>query len=283
MKRFLILSASLGLSLVLSAQQSDTFPTDYECLYEYTVQVKDAVKESYSTILQIGTTCAYFTDYTSYQLDSVRCMSNPDEKTLLHYGQRILHNEFYFDQSVLQNYPKGKKTVYSVITPDHYRYEEGSNLINWELLDDTTTICGYHCNKAACSYGGRKWMVYYTTEIPVQFGPWKFSGLPGLIMAAADEENIHTFTAIGFRKSNVPISVPKYQFIETTREKFLKSKNRFEENPMKNLPPESISAMTVIKSDNGGGAVMINGVQLRMHPNIFCAGFISPIRAPFCH
>lgn len=84
-------------------------------------------------------------------------------------------------------------------------------------------------------------MVYYTTEIPVQFGPWKFSGLPGLIMAATDEENIHTFTAIGFRKSNVPISVPEYQVIETTREKFLKSKNHFEENPMKNLPPESIS------------------------------------------
>lgn len=101
MKRFLILSASLGLSLSLSAQQNDTFPTDYECLYEYTIQAKDGVKESYSTILQIGTACAYFTDYTSYQLDSVRCTPSPDEKTLLHYGQRILYNEFYFDQSVL--------------------------------------------------------------------------------------------------------------------------------------------------------------------------------------
>lgn len=267
MKCFFILCACLGLSFSLSAQQNDMFPTDYECLYEYTIQVKDGVKESYSTILQIGTACAYFTDYTSYQLDSVRCASNPDEKTLLHYGQQVLHNEFFFDQSVLQNYPKGKKTVYSVITPDYYRYEERNDLINWELQNDTTTICGYNCNKATCSYGGRKWMVYYTTEIPVQFGPWKFSGLPGLIMAATDDENIHTFTAIGFRKNNVPISVPKYQVIETTREKFLKSKNRFEENPMKNLPPESISAMTVIKSDNGGGAVMINGVQLRMHPN----------------
>jgi len=43
--------------------------------------------------------------------------------------------------------------------------------------------------------------------------------------------------------------------------------NSFEENPMANLPPESIADMVVMKGDSGGSSILINGMQLRLREN----------------
>ena len=55
--------------------------------------------------------------------------------------------------------------------------------------------------------------------------------------------------------------------MKTERDKFIKSKNKYEENPMNNIPIESISNMTVIKDDAGGSSILVNGVQIRLRPN----------------
>lgn len=87
-------------------------------------------------------------------------------------------------------------------------------------------------------------------------------------MLAYDTENIHRFEAITFRKGTLPIALPDIPNIVTVeRGKFIKSKNKFEENPMGNIPPESISEMVVQKDENGKGYILINGVQLRLRPN----------------
>ena len=54
--------------------------------------------------------------------------------------------------------------------------------------------------------------------------------------------------------------------ISTSREKFIRAKNKFEENPIGNIPPESIGEMEIRKnSDNPSeSTILINGIQLRM-------------------
>lgn len=174
----------------------------------------------------------------------------------------------FFDQSVSQNVPKGKLSVYSVITPNYYSYTESGTPINWNFAEETDTVCGYTCQKAVGEYGGRTWMVWYSTEIPVSFGPWKLCGLPGLVLAAKDSEGIHQFKAITFRKSSTPMNLKPYaNAIKTSREQFVKSKNKFEQNPMGNIPAESISEMTIEKYEDGGHSALVNGVVLRMRPN----------------
>lgn len=60
--------------------------------------------------------------------------------------------------------------------------------------------------------------------------------------------------------------------ITTSREKFIHAKNKFEENPIGNIPPESIGEMEIRKhGDNPSeSTILINGIQLRMriHPYI---------------
>lgn len=270
MRQLSILIVILFFAIGSKAQQAAL----YECIYKYDVQGKNksgtSFLETYHGILQIGTTIAKFFDYSSFGVDSLTCQENIDEKLLEQYKLREMKNEYYFDQTVYQNYPTGKMTILSVITPDYYIYEEPLDPIEWSLSEETDTICGYRCKKATGEYGGRKWTAWYTAEIPVQFGPWKFTGLPGLILAAFDSEKIHQFSAISFRKATSPItSIPRINLIRTTREQFVKAKNRFEEDPMNNLPVEAISEMNIHKFGDGPNdkSAFINGVQLRLRPN----------------
>ena len=135
------------------------------------------------------------------------------------------------------------------------------------MKEGKDTICGYVCNIAEGFYGGRQWIVKYAPEIPTQNGPWKLTGLPGLILDAADTEGIHHFSAITFRSSSVNITpLNNNGSISTSREKFIRAKNKFEENPIGNIPPESIGEMEIRKnSDNPSeSTILINGIQLRM-------------------
>jgi GLPGLI family protein len=61
----------------------------------------------------------------------------------------------------------------------------------WELLPDTTRILGFFCQKAKCKASivdskVRTFTAWYTPEIPIPFGPFKFYGLPGLILEVDD-------------------------------------------------------------------------------------------------
>jgi GLPGLI family protein len=64
---------------------------------------------------------------------------------------------------------------------------------NWKLETDTLTINNYLCNKANLDFRGRNYTFWYTIEIPTQFGPWKFFGLPGLIVKIESEDKSISF------------------------------------------------------------------------------------------
>lgn len=60
--------------------------------------------------------------------------------------------------------------------------------INWELTGDSKKIGSFRALKATTRFRGRNYSVWFTTEIPIPVGPWKFHGLPGLILEVQDEE-----------------------------------------------------------------------------------------------
>lgn len=248
----------------------------YECIYRYSVASQDKNNNQYEDIgycmLQIGNGIGKFYDYSSYQTDSIT-QTNCSDKIISKYKLREQRNAFFFDQTVYQNNPKGKITVQSVITPNFYNYEENRIPVKWVMEEGEDTVCGYSCRIARGEYGGRTWIVKYAPEIPTQNGPWKLTGLPGLILDAIDTEGIHHFNAVTFRSGSVDMTpLSNEGRIVTSREKFIRAKNEFEKNPIGNLPPESIGEMEVRKyGDNPSeSTILINGIQLRMrvHPYI---------------
>lgn len=77
---------------------------------------------------------------------------------------------------------------------------------DWRLSDETKTVQNFKCTKATVDFRGRQYIVWFTTDIPVSFGPWKFHGLPGLILEVYDVDNLFEWSAT---KIQYPIQIDK--------------------------------------------------------------------------
>ncbi|WP_169630218.1 GLPGLI family protein [Flavobacterium humi] len=80
---------------------------------------------------------------------------------------------------------------------------EDNNQQKWELIDEQKVIGNLHCAKAVCSFRGRDYIAWYVNTIPVSFGPWKFNGLPGLIIEIYDSRK-EVYMAV--KKIDMPFS-----------------------------------------------------------------------------
>lgn len=122
----------------------------------------------------------------------------------------------------------GNELTEWAVMPLHYerdcaRYSEPYPLMKWTLGKETMVICGHKCQKAICHYRGRDFIAWFAPDIPVHKGPWKFGGLPGLILKVYDKNNLYTFECVRIEKGKFPIT--QYQekyFPMSTRDKVYK-------------------------------------------------------------
>lgn len=67
--------------------------------------------------------------------------------------------------------------------------------LKWSLQQEETKIIGkFICQKATTSFRGRDYEAWYTLEIPISNGPWKFQGLPGLILEIYTTDKDRSFS-----------------------------------------------------------------------------------------
>ena len=113
-------------------------------------------------------------------------------------------------------------------------YTENLPLFNWQIEDEVAEVCGYECLKATCHWRGRDFTAWFTPDIPVEYGPWKFGGLPGLIMKVADDKGIYTFEAVAVENGNFPIFAPRgNKYKQSTRDKVWKLQRALNEDYFK--------------------------------------------------
>ncbi len=194
-----------------------------ELLYEY--QSIDPVLNQSRThfdILQVGEVFSKYFAYPEYQIDSV--IYRMDISRITHRESDEIFDKYDYGSSSPYEIVKNCKTstldYYDRIFIDYYVYQD-SIAIPWILEDDTATVCGYPCQTATCRFRGRTWKAYYTTEIARNDGPWKFSGLPGMILKLEDNKGEQTFTAISVRNATSDIYVEdECDYIKTTRTRF---------------------------------------------------------------
>lgn len=116
-------------------------------------------------------------------------------------------------------------------------YSETIPVQDWEIREDTVTIVGYLCQKATCRFRGRNYITWFSSDIPINNGPWKFGGLPGLILKVydTDQEYQFEFVKIEYFKNKYPIS--KYNdykyYTKIEREKLLKFQKDIHEDYIK--------------------------------------------------
>ncbi|GHV31398.1 hypothetical protein FACS1894177_05910 [Bacteroidia bacterium] len=192
-------------------------------------------------LLQIGNQRSKYFPFSTYLSDSALHIL---VKKSYDTGQRVSEQEIFTeikkhtrasmanDFTLFKHYPqKGQLTFMQYFGFDNNEYEEAVPDFHWKLSNDTLTVCEYLCTKATTTFRGRNYKVWYTKEIPVSDGPWKFNGLPGLILKAIDEQGFFSFECTAIE---IPSGVKSIYNIsygrKISRNEFNKAMQRFMDN-----------------------------------------------------
>ena len=226
MKTIFLFFGSLLFSLFIRAQTIDT--AYMECWYKFSyINLPLETMGEDLMVLQIGKNCSKFYSQYTQECDSLN--ATPEGRKL--WRQLFLSgaatNNFPYARThsyIHKNYPPNRITVTDFNNLTHYKFTEDFERQTWQIQPETQEILGFSCQKADCEFRGRKYEAWFTPEIPIDNGPWKFAGLPGLIVAVADTAGLYQFELTGINRSERPIyfgyySRPKY--VKTDRKTFL--------------------------------------------------------------
>ena len=99
-----------------------------------------------------------------------------------------------YDDVFKNNRSENKFLYTSEITSKRFLIED--NLIqNWLITNETKIVSGYTVVKATTKFRGRNWIAWFAPELAFGYGPWKFRGLPGIILEVFDESNRYHYVA----------------------------------------------------------------------------------------
>ncbi|ASK30653.1 GLPGLI family protein [Chryseobacterium sp. T16E-39] len=137
---------------------------------------------------------------------------------------------------ISKDYPNLETIYHTSLNASNVALKE-QNKLSWTISPETKSIEGFKVQKATTTFGGRNWIAWFTNDIQIQDGPYKFCGLPGLILNIGDEKGDHIFNLVGSKKLNYdPLLMDSNRTeIFLTNEKFNKLWNEYKKDPAKNI------------------------------------------------
>ncbi len=214
------------------AKSTELIPLDssfVEILYEYIVHdpVLEETRKDFK-LLEIGSRHSKYYDYEAYQKDSLMLKDYPDGLPFSKFLKLPYHPTW---EATIKDLRMGITRTYDKVYIDRYVYEEPLNPVKWKLETGTATVCGYQCRKATTSFRGRNWTAWYAPDVPIDNGPWKFGGLPGLILKVESDDGEQKFEAVSTHKNGHKIGLKNFRYLPTTRERFNKELEEYKTGP----------------------------------------------------
>lgn len=209
-----------------------TFSQTKQFIYEY-ISVPDstqkAVNISAIMVLNIDQEKSEYFNYEQFVSDSTIHAENKDGSNFLKPPappqkiDKLIHRSRIVKKSnsnAIENLTRVADSDYSVQQNIDFK---------WKLYPEYRFILDYKVQKATTDFGGRKWIGWFAKDIPFQDGPYKFKGLPGLIVKIEDESKNHQIELKGITNLNYnfvypqnaddrPITIPYEKFEKVFKE-----------------------------------------------------------------
>lgn len=205
----------------------------YKMVYVKDVENIDKKTEN-TMMLQIGNELSKYFDYSRFISDSLYNVLAEKKTAKSEVSTQVINQQLgSLPLEIFKNYPKGKVTTVDRVPFDTYTFQEEMESPDWTLESDTLIVCGYTCKKATTTYFGRNYTAWYAPEIPISEGPWKFFGLPGLILKAEDDREHYSFECIAIEKpawGSIIYDTGLMPF-GITKERFYKRLKEYYDNP----------------------------------------------------
>lgn len=169
------------------------------------------------------------------------------------------------EYEVQKTYPDFKTFITTSIDNDRYKVLE-DRPFNWKIFPEKQKIGEFEAQKAKTIFAGRQWTVWFTTDVPFQDGPYKFHGLPGLIIKAEDKTKTHVMEL----KALKPLVIVKQEDvnapdgkaipfltkkpIEISRSQYAKQLQQYRNDPVKGM-------REMLNQPNSKVAINVNGQE----------------------
>lgn len=238
-KTTIIFIALFNLVNVCFSQEAERETID-ESIYavSYNLTYQKDTSDIYSLytepmILFIGNEISLFcslNDFQNMEDQNISSISFANETQLEIKDKGVLPSKFQY--RIYKNYPKGYITYTDFVPLDFFSYEEPLDAIEWDIKEDKRKILGFAVQRAVTKYGGRFWEAWFAPNLPINDGPYKFNGLPGLILKIQDSEKHYVFELehVGRCDEPIPIQIAKLNYINTNRKTFHDMKRSYTQN-----------------------------------------------------
>lgn len=212
---------------------------DYEIVYNYyyvkdTLNVEDKRTEKF-ILYADKINNSYFLPTKLLEIDSLLLEV---EKT----NQLIKLPSSYSKWRVLKRVDSDSFFIDMLGKANHKYLINNDMQFSWNITNEEKEILGYKVVKATAKAYGRLWEAWFTHEIPLDNGPYKFSGLPGLILKINDSQNYFLFDIVSIKsKDNKLVYSDKILNAQKIQKKdFIRSSRNYSENIIEELKQQGI-------------------------------------------
>lgn len=160
--------------------------------------------------------------------------------------------------SVTKTYPDYKINLHRRLGMDAYNISDDRK-IKWNISSEKEKIGEWNAQKAEVDFAGRHWIAWFSTEIPIQDGPYKFNGLPGLIVKIEDKTGSHKLELKGIKniKGEFDINVFEAKEVAVNLKQFQKVLKEYENDPTKGIKQIQMGGTSIVLTGKDGTSTKI--------------------------
>lgn len=203
----------------------------YEVKYKGDSLQKEHKTTSYATL--VGKEFVKFFPYEAIHNDSIYQKTGEYQYVSKNMGfEYALKRKLGDDENI--NYYSKSPLYYSVKTKDKAPV--------WSIKNETKSIADFKVQKAVGEFGGRSWVAWFASEIPIPEGPYKLRGLPGMILEAYDTKANFLFQLSEIKKIKKEINTDKFlenlnevKALPITEKQWVKLQMDYYKNPGKDF------------------------------------------------
>lgn len=239
-----------------------TFAQNKRFIYEYKF-IPDSTKiDDVKTEMMFLDTTKDGSKYYSYTVFNSDSLMKVDlEKQLAATGSINVKSDMQKGSvrySVTKTYPDYKINLHRRLGMDAYNISDDRK-INWKISSEKEKIGEWNAQKAEADFAGRHWIAWFTTEIPIQDGPYKFRGLPGLIVKIEDKTGSHKMELKGIKNisGDININVWDAKEIAINSKQFQKVIKEYENDPTKGIKQIQMGGTSIVLTGKDGTSTKI--------------------------
>ena len=205
----------------------------YDCKFMTDTTTKKYIE--YVADLEIGDEYSKFYGHSLHIIDSL----SSHQKFIDNYEKALRTVAKYyrkgypmtFNDAIYIKFSDNSYKMSSRFVEIDYIHEGKVPEFKWTIHDSTKVIAGYRAQKATCTHNGFNYTAWFSMDIPISSGPWKFNGLPGLIISVKDSNEEYVYELRGLSTQQRDIIFPSYEYTRISEKRYAKLRRQAIENP----------------------------------------------------